>query len=50
MVYLLGVSTNHVTILRVVRYERWMHRDITEICEEKVLTFQNLWFKIIMKY
>jgi len=31
--FLVHVSAIHVTIFREVHYKRWVHRDITKVCD-----------------
>ena len=54
IVILLHVSANLVAILSEVRYKGWIYRDVTKVCEPthrcKILSFKNIWFKIISKY
>ena len=54
IVVLLHVSITLVAILREVHYKRWINRDITKVCEPmhicKILSFNNRWFKIHIKY
>jgi len=54
IVCLLHVLATLVAILSKVRYKGWIYRDIKKVCEPthmcKLLIFQNIWFKIILKY
>jgi hypothetical protein len=54
VVCLVHVSATLVAILSEVCYKEWIYRDITKVCESthrcKILSFKNLWFKIILKY
>ena len=53
-VFLLHVSATLVAILREMHYKGWTNRDITKVCEPmhicKILSFNNTWFKINIKY